>query len=290
MLFIGVLAYKFKILTPEMNPKLSSLLLNIILPLFIISSFDIEYSKSILKNILIILIFGFIFHGFCYLLGLVIYKKYPKEVKNILIFALIFTNCGYVGFPILDKLYGQIGVVYGSLFLLPFNVFLWTVGVFLFQDDGFKQQKINKIIFNPGIIAAFIGIIIFIFSIQLPYFIKTSFYVVGQMTTPLSMIIIGGVISNIKFKNIFIQKYIYLNVLFRLVLIPLIVYLALKPFNVDYIVLGVCIILSGTPIAVTTPVFAEIYKKDVVLSSKLVFISTLFSIISIPLIVFLLSK
>lgn len=282
MIFVGVIANRLKILDEKTNSKLSSLLLNITLPLFIISSFDFKYSLSTLKNMLLILLFGFLFHIFCFVIGLFIYHKYPQEVKGILIFAILFTNCGYVGFPILEKFYGSIGIILGALFLIPFNVFLWTVGVLLFNNQKFK---LKNIFLNPGIIASIIGTIIFSFSIKLPIFIDSSFSTIGNMTTPLSMIIIGGVISQMKLKEIFINKYIYFNSFLRLIIVPLVVFLIMRLFKIDSVVFGVCVILSGMPAAVTTPIFAQRYHGDVNLATKLVFMSTLLAVLTIPLLI-----
>lgn len=284
MILIGIYASKIKIINSQVNFSLSKLLLNVTLPLFIISAFNYDLSTDILKNMLIILIFGFIIHPLCYLLGLLIYHKHPISSKSILIFALIFTNCGYMAYPILESIYGKIGIIYGSIFLAPFNIYLWTIGLSLFKSNETKH-KLSFI--NPGVIAVFIGFIIFIFSINLPYFIEQSINIVGGMTTPLSMLIIGGTISEMNFKEMFKAKSIYINSFIRLIVIPSIVFFTLKLFHIDKIVFGVCVLLISMPVAVTSPIFAKRYDGNTELASKSIFISTLLSIFTIPIIVLL---
>lgn len=108
------------------------------------------------------------------------------------------------------------------------------------------------------------------------------------MTTPLSMIIIGRIISEMKIKEIIKEKNIYSNSIIRLLIIPLLVFFILKIFIISNIVLGVCVLLAAMPVAVTTPIFAEKYNGDINLSSKAVVISTLLSVVTIPLLIIIL--
>ena len=283
MIFVGVYAGKIKILNETTNFALSRLLLNITLPFFIISSFNYQFSSDTLKNMLIILAFGIIIHPICYFVGLLIYRKYVSSTKSILVFSLIFTNCGYMAYPILESIYGKI---YGSIFLAPFNIYLWTIGILLFKKEKLQSKYL---ILNPGIIAVFIGVIIFSFSIKLPFFLDKSITVIGQMTTPLSMIIIGGIISQMNVSQMLKNKLIYINSIIRLIVIPLLIFLILKIFDLDSTVYGICVLIVSMPVAVTLPIFAKRYDGDSQLASTSIFISTLISIITIPSFVLLLT-
>lgn len=281
MLLIGFIAGKLQYLNSQSNQSMSKILLNICLPLYIISAFNYSFSKDILFNLLIVFIFGILIHPICYFIGLLIYRNKEENKKNIYTFALMFSNCGYIGFPIIESIYGNIGIIYGSIFLAPYNIFLWTIGVAMFN----KQSSNKYSIFNPGVIAVFIGITLFIFQIELPYFLQKSITSVGSMTTPLSMLIIGGILSAIKIKEIFTNLSIYFLTFLRLIIIPILALLFLKLFKIDDVIIGICTLLVAMPVAVTLPILTQRYNSDTQLASKTVVISTLLSIITIPLII-----
>lgn len=281
MIIIGVIAGKAKFINSQSSLSISKILLNICLPLYIISAFNYDFSKEIIINLLIVFIFGLLIHPLCYILGLLIFRNKEEAVKNIFTFALMFSNCGYIGFPIIESIYGNIGIIYGSIFLAPYNIFLWTIGISMFN----KQSSNKYSIFNPGVIAVFLGLTLFIFQIKLPYFLQKSVTTVGSMTTPLSMLIIGGILSQMKIKEIFSNGSIYFVSFIRLIIIPALVYLSLKLLNVDSILIGICVLLVAMPVAVTLPILTQRYNSDTELASKTVVISTFLSIITIPVII-----
>lgn len=283
MIFIGVCAGKAKFINNHISLALSKILLNICLPLYIISAFNYPLSTGIILNLGIIFIFGIIIHPLCYLFGMLLYKNKEKIKKDIFTFALMFSNCGYIGFPIIGSIYGDIGIIYGSIFLAPYNIFLWTIGVSMFN-----KKSSNKSILNAGVIAVVIGLTLYILQIQLPHFINNSISTVGSMTTPLSMLIIGGILSEMKLKEIFKIPSIYNVSLFRLIIIPLFVLGTLFLLKIDYTIIGVCVLLVAMPVAITLPVLTQRYDSDTKLASTTVIISTLFSIITIPIIVIIL--
>lgn len=286
IMLTGVYARKRNIIDDKLNKGLTSVLLNLTLPLNIIASFNVEFSKDLLFNIMTIFLFGALMHPISFFIGKLLFRNEKKEEKNILIFSAIFSNCGFMAFPILDSLYGKTGVLYGSIFLAPFNIYLWTLGVRLFSEDA-KTFKIRNII-NPGIVAVILGLIIFIFYIKLPFPVQRCFEIVGSMTTPLSMMITGVIIAELKISEIFSSMSIYKISFVRLVLIPILFAAILKLIGVAEVVYGICILISAMPVAAMSTVFAERFSGNSAFASKSVFITTIISLITIPLIAFFL--
>ena len=280
LILVGVYAKKKGIISNEINKGLSSLLLNITLPLYIITAFNLEYSPELLKNLLIIFSFGMIIHPLSYFIGKLAFCKCSGNKRDIMLFCCIFSNCGFMAFPILDGLYGKMGIFYGSVFLAPFNLYLWSIGVKLFNNNsiGLKLKKI----FNPGIVAIIIGLVIFIFSIPLPTAVKKTFESVGAMTTPISMIITGVILAEINFKTLYREKSLYYVSFIRLVVIPTFAIAMMFMLKVEPLIIGLCTLLSGMPTAAMASVFAEKYDKEKEYSSKVVFITTALSLITIP--------
>lgn len=287
IMLIGYIAKKRGTISKEFTGGLGVLLMDITLPSMIITSFNQSFSRQKMMSIFIVFICSFGIHLVSLILGKFLFKKYTESTKTILKFGLIFSNCGYMGFPILESIYGKEGVLYGSIYMILFNLFLWTVGVMLFSDKK-ELPEVKKIVNNPGIIAVFIGLIIFLFSIRLPDPLYNSIDMVGKMTTPLSMIVIGSMLADTDFKSIFTEGATYYGSILRLVVMPAIVLVVLKLFGFSGVMLGSLVISTAAPAAATTAVFAERFGGDEAFASKIIFISTLLSLITMPAIVLLL--
>jgi malate permease and related proteins len=284
VIIIGIIAKKKNYLSKEVNKGLSDILLNITLPLLVVSSFTAKYSKDMFINIGKVFIFSMLINIILIVLSKIIFSKFPKNERNILKFATVFSNCGFMGFPVLESLYGKTAVFYGSIFNITFNLFMFTYGIMLFTS---KKDIINfkRILINPVIICTGIGLLIFRFSIKLPIPIDKTINMVGSMTTPLSMLIIGAMLADINIKEAVLGYKVYLVSLLRLIIAPIITLLILKLLSVDGLILNVLVVIQSMPSAATAAVFTEKYGGDESLTSRCILMTTVFSIITIPLII-----
>lgn len=287
IVMVGFYTKKVSIINDEVSRKLSEFLLKISNPVLVISSFQFKFTQEMLHNVFIIFIFSMVIHAFSAILGKVLYHRYPDSEKKILKFVTIYSNCGYMGFPVLGSLYGQVGVLYASVYVAAFNIFVWTNGVMIFS--GKKDiQTIKKAFLNPGIISVVIGMLIFVFSVKLPYPVSKTLDMLGAMTVPLSMLIVGAVLANTDFRKMFSGFTLYYVTFVRLIFIPLVVLLALKLIGLSGVVLGTCVILVAMPAAAATTIFSEMYNGDSPFAARIVAFSTIVSLITIPLITMLL--
>ncbi|HEY5560386.1 MAG TPA: AEC family transporter [Clostridiaceae bacterium] len=288
IIIIGFVCRKKGILGGEINKGIADLLLYVTLPLLIISSFNFTFSRNMLYTAVVILVISFIIHFMSYIIGLVLFRKYPVGRKKVLQFMTIFSNCGYMGFPVLTSIFKEVGVFYGSMYNIPFTIFVWTIGVRIFQG---KEEKSNlkKVLINPGIIATIIGLIIFIFSIKMPAPLADAIKMVGSMTTPLSMLIIGSMLADADLKASIFDKTIYYATFVRIVLLPGLALGVLRLLGMRGIPLTVSVLMIGMPVAANTVIFSEKYGGDSVFASTLIFLTTLLSLATIPVII-LLSK
>jgi predicted permease len=289
VMLVGFFARKRKILTPVVSKGLTDLLLKIICPMAIYNSFRFTYSSSMLVSASQVLAFTIALNCFSILLGLALFNKYPVRTKQVLRFVTIFSNCGFIGYPILQIIYGKIGVFYGSIFNLGFNLFLWTVGVGIFTRR-WDRSALKEAFTNPNMIAIFLGLITFIFSIELPSSINSVLEMLGGMNTQISMMLVGAVLAEVKPKEMFSGFPIYYGTLVRLLFMPICALIATSFLNLEPIVRGVCVLLTATPAASITTVFTEKYNGDSLLASRVTAFSTLCSMITLPFFMFLLSK
>lgn len=286
IMIIGVVTAKLDIINEEVRKKLSDLLLYVTSPFLVITAFNFEFSLDMLKNAGIILAFSLVAHVGSIFLGMILFSKYPIDRQRVLKFIIVFSNCGFMGFPVLESMFGRIGVFYGSIYNLTFQVFVWTYGVILFTGNR-EETSIGKVLLNPGVASVIIGTLIFVFSLRIPKPIYQTLELVGGMTAPLSMLIVGALLSTMDFKSIFTGFEVYYGSLIRLIILPLISIGVLRLLGVERLLLQVSVLLVALPAAANTVLFTEKYNADSVLASRCVALSTILSIITIPLIMML---
>lgn len=288
IMIIGVYARKKNFINNETKKGITDLVVNITLPCMIIISFNQKLSIDLLRNAGIVLGIScaILFGSACF--SKILFNKYPDDVKSVLRYSTVFSNATFMGYPLLDGLYGEIGLFYGSIYLLPVRIFIWTFGVSLFTKVK-KKDYIKEILLNPGILAVFIGLGIASTPIEIPIMLGTTMRMVGSITTPLSMIIVGASIADIKAKGMFQEKIIWYNSIIRLIIMPLFSLVFFRALGVEDIMLAVIVLLTAMPTGAMTTILAGKYDANSNLASKCVFTSTMLSVITIPLIALLIT-
>ena len=289
IMIIGFFARKKRVLTPDLTKGFTSLLLNVTCPLTIFTAFQLEYSASMLVSAGQALVFTMVIHLFSIVISLFLYNKYPTEIKQVLRFSTIFSNCGFMGFPLLQSIYGKTGVFYGSIYVIGFHLFIWTVGVSIFTGHQ-DRAALKKVLTNPNIIAVFLGIITFLLPIKLPAAVNSALEMVAAMNTPLSMLLVGSVLTEVKLTEMFTGFPVYYGTFVRLLLMPFCALLITDLFGFSPLLQGACVLVTATPVASLTTAFTEKYNGDSLLASRLTLLSTLGAIITLPFIGFLLNK
>ncbi len=284
-MFVGIYAKKKNYINKEINDGLSKILLNITLPLLIISSFNTNFSKNMMINAEKIIIYGVIIHIVLIIFSKIVYFKLPQGKKGIAKFVTLFANSGFMGYPVLKGIYGSPGVFYCSILGIVINLFMFSYGIMVLKEEGGNTfRELKKIIFNPAIIATVIGILIFITGIKIPNVIGLTINSVGSMTSPLSMIIVGVMLGETNLKTAFSGKIVYILTFIRLILVPIIIFFVLKLLGAPNLIIEIIVLLEALPVASNTAVLSFQYGGDNTLAVKSIFVSTVFSIVTIPLI------
>lgn len=290
ILFIGFVAGKFKIMDSVGTKKLSEVLLFVTSPMLVLNSFFIEFSRERVINVLWIVGMG----GGMFLISIVlskfIYGRFNEKVEPVLRFTAIFSNCGYMGLPLLKALFGDDGVFYGSFYIVVFYIVLWSYGFMMFGGKGTKAQIAKKVLINPSLIAVYIGLIVFFLGIRIPAPVSAAVSAIGDMTMPISMLIIGGVISTAKISTVFNDVRVYLASVVRLILMPVIALFLVNIVGAPALPGAILITALAMPAATATTMFSEMFDKDAMFSSKCVTVSTLLSIITAPVLISLMVK
>ena len=282
IILVGVYAAKKRIITKEINKGLTNILLKITLPCLVVSSFIFDLSDELKDNIIRCFIYSPLVLIISIVISYILLIPIKGEKKIIIQFANVFSNCGFIGFPIVFSIYGNEGVIYASIFNLFFTAFLWTYGVILFNGK-LKREDIKKVLLNPAIVAVFIGLIIMIFGFDIPSVLSSTLDLVGNMTSPLSMIIVGVILGNAKIISYLKDKTIYYSAFLKLIIMPCILILISKLIKDTSLVIKTLIIVTAMPAAAMTSILAESFDKESEYSAVIVFITTLFSVITFPI-------
>ena len=282
ILVIGIICSRLKIVSKEGQESLSNLLLNLVLPCNIIASFSSHVeSDNMARNLVLALVISAIIQVLAVAFGGKLFKKFPKNEKDVMHYGLICSNSSFIGMPVAENIYGSLGDVYVSMFQLPIRITMWTSGLALFTKVD-RKSAIKTILVHPCIVSMAIGIIIMIFSPPLPGFVTSTIDYLSKCTIPLSMLIIGCILSECSIKEIFDRSAVYFSVI-RLVIVHMVIFVILKVLGVDDVLLGVSVIMSGMPAGSTTVILADKYDGDGHYASKVMFVSTLLSMLTIPL-------
>jgi predicted permease len=285
IILVGVYGSKKNIITPQINKGLTDILIKIALPFMIVSSFIFTYDDTIKTNVLKTFYLSLAAYAIMASISWLALLPVKNDKKTILHFANVFVNTGYVGFPVLYSIYGAEGVIYGSIFNMFFVVFLWTYGLVLFKGSLNKQEikkEILSVMLNPSILAVIIGIFIMISGIKLPAAIFSSIKSIGNITGPLSMFIIGNILSNVKIKNHFRDWTIYYGIALKLVAIPLIIYMFSMLLNDHSKAVNSVIVMTAMPASAMTSILAESFDKEKEFAAIIVSATTLLSLITVP--------
>lgn len=288
IMLVGVYGSKRNIITPEINKALINILIEIALPFMIFASFIFTYDETIKFNVLKTFIYSPLAYIIMAIVSFVLLIPINKDKKIILHFSNIFTNTGYIGFPILNAMYGPEAVIYGSVFNMFFVIFLWTYGIFLFTgsiDQNNLKKELLKILLNPSILAVILGILVMIFDILIPELLLITIKSVGNITGPLSMIIVGATLAKVKFKNSLKDWTIYYGMSTRLIIIPLVIYLVSILIGDRGIVSNAVIVMSAMPAASMTSILAENYEMKEDYAAIIVLLTTVSALFTIPFLV-----
>lgn len=284
MMSVGVICYKIGMITKSGSNTLSNVALFVVLPMVVFTSFQIEYNDKILREILLSFVLGILAHLVGMALAYLLVRGGDKEKRILERFHIIYPNCGFMGLPIAQAMYGEKGVIYITAFMCAQNVLIWSHGVSTMQG-GFKKESLLGILKAPVIIAMILGLVCFLFQIPLPDVLVDSAQTVGSMNTPLAMIVSGTAIAQSNIIKALTNIRLYYMVLVRLLVVPLVVVGLLSLIHVSKDLRIVTALGISAPTAAITTMFAVKYQKDVGYAAELFSFCTLLAIVSMPLIV-----
>ena len=287
LLVLGFVLFKCHIFDEYTNKKISALIVNVASPMLIISSIaGVEGSnKSIVFLMIgagILMYIGFI------ILGKIINRIFPFPKKDWPVYEcmVVFANTGFMGYPVLLDVFGQEAVFYASLIHMAFNFFVYTYAIMCLTKGDDSEFKLNfKQLLTPGIILIFVGIFIYLFDIQLPSVLMDTINSVGSLTAPLSTMMIGSSLAVYPIKDSFTDWRSYVFAFVRLMIVPFVTMIMCRLLHIDAYYANITIITNAMPVGSMVLMLATQYNANVKIVTKNIVVSTLLSVITIPIVV-----
>ena len=280
LMAVGILLSRRGFLSPQGTKDLGAILLRIIIPCVIVKSYITTYSRERLLELA--LSAGLALAAFILAMGIA-YLVYGKR-RRIENFASAFCNAGFIGIPLAQAVIGDEGVFYMAASVALLNLFQWTYGVYIMTDrrDSISAKTIAK---NPVVIAIVIGIALFLSRLPVPGIVTSTLGYIAGMNTPVAMILMGTYMAKLPWRKL-LDKRAYGCVLFRLVIIPAVVLLVFwaLPISNQNVALA-AYLAAATPVGANICVFAQQYDCDYEFSVVTVCLSTVLSIVTVPLMV-----
>ena len=298
MLFVimmtGYIGNKLGVLDDEGNRKYSSLVVNITAPALILASAsdsklggsktDALFVLAVAVGMYLFLIAASMFVRF--------FLRIPKKDEGVYRFMTVFGNNAFMGIPVVEAVFGN--VFYAALFNLPNNILIYSYGGYLLAPKSGDEEKKRaafswKNICNPGVISAVTALVMFLAGLRFPAAVTDTLNCVGAVTTPLSMLVIGSSLANMSLRKTFCNGRVYIFSFYKLIFLPVIIWLIGRCLITNFTVLGVLVIISAMPCAAVTVMLCNEYGNDANLAARYVFVSTVLSVLTIPILAFIMS-
>lgn len=279
-LAVGMYCVKVGLIDRDSKEKLVDIILRITLPCMIFNSFNKPLTPEVMKQTALILVVAVSISILSFLLGKVIYNKYPQKKKSILQYCTLVNNSGFLGMPMVSAVYGSEGLFAASIFIIPNRIFMWTAGLAMFTTADFRT-KCKNILLNPCIVTVFLGIARRMTGFPVPEFLDTAIANTGAVTTPLSMMVIGTMLIGVPWKKL-LEPSIFRLAFVRLIALPLVALFILNLIDAQPLLAGVSLILTGMPAGSTSALLAAKYGADEDYASRCIVTTTIMSLATIP--------
>ena len=286
IMFLGFWCGKKGVISDESSKTIAFIVVNIANPALILSASVNGDAVIKGKELLYTFLLAIVVFAVLILLSMMIPRVLRVDSEEIGIYKVmvIFSNIGFMGFPIISATFGASALLYASLFLFPFNILIYTYGIVVMKQNAAKERLNIGKIFNVGVIACIVSLIIYLLHIPMASFVKNTVSNLSGLTAPLSMLVIGQSMIYFKLKELFTDSKLLIFSFLKLLVIPILGTLLIKQFESNTMIVGVCMIMLATPVGSMTAMLAQQYDGNHELASKGVALTTVLSVVTIPIV------
>ena len=283
MIFVGVICYKTRLISDQGSKELSGLLMKVISPLILFMSFQREYEPEMLKTLLILFLVA---AGTCIVPIVLAHFLIPKSWKEYEIdrFSLTYANAGCMAIPIVSHVFGQEGLFYLSAYTTVVSFFSFTHGICLLTGGGgqIHAGQVFKNVCNPMILCIMAGFLCFVCRISLPERLGDALAGIGNMNTPVAMLLAGVTLAQTPFREVLLNRRIYWISFLKLLVIPAVLGTMIKFLPIPEDCKTIMMIACSTPVAIAVVSFSHQYEKNARYASALYAVMMILSVVTIP--------
>lgn len=281
IMIVGYVAYKKNLINDEGSKTITNILLYLCMPCIMINVFNIPFEVSKLNDLLTTGLITF----YVTMIGIIISKMIFRK-NGIEVFAASFSNAGFIGIPIISGILGDSYLFYITSYIIVTNIMSWSIGIYQITNDK-ENLKIKNVILNPAFIGVMIGLFLFVLQINLPGFMTESIRNIASLNTPLAMLLLGAYLSKNNILKVIKNKRAYFVCFIKLIVVPIVTINSLFFLsNSINDIVAVIIIAVSTPTASLTALLAQQFGGDYEYGAELISLSTVLSIITIPIVIF----
>ena len=281
LVLIGFLIRKQNIVETEGRKNMVDLCLYVTLPFNILNSFFVDWKWEMLISCGVILLLSVGYNAVSVFLSSVLFKKAPQDRKKTLRYGTIVSNGGFLGNPIIEGVYGTSGLFYASIFMIPVRIVMWSVGISVFLK-GKRENILKKVLTHPCIIAVYVGAILMGTGVVLPEFLMKTISGLSSCNTPLSMMLVGMMLAEMNPRGLIDRTMLFYTGV-RLIVIPGVVFLLTMFLDIDPLLRGIAVIIAGMPAPITTALLSAKYDGDETYATGMIFVTTIVSLITLPI-------
>ena len=291
LLVAGYVSRKVGIINDIASKNLSKLIVQLGQPMLIIGSLlSVEFTVDNLKQGLTIIGLGFFMHAILALLAFLFCLRIKDlDERKITEFSVIFANCGFIGFPILKSIFGDIGLFWGAFFLISFHLTLWTWGIAIYAR---KRPDIKltpkKVVLNFGTVPCLIGVLLYVIQaipgVVIPVFLKDFIGYLGDLCTPISMLVTGALLATRTPRQIFGNKNIYYLSAIKLLVMPLVILFVTHFLGVAPEMVMLLTVMAAMPSAAMVSMLSELHDINPGYASQSVGTTALLSTLTLPIV------
>lgn len=288
ILLIAVLCYRIGLVSQEGNRSISNLLLMVVNPCLIITVYQTDYDARLVKGLLLSFVAAFAAHFIGILIARFLISEKGNDNFAIDRFGAVYSNCGFIGIPLINSVLGSEGVFYLTAYMTVFNLLTWTHGLGLLEGS-FNLTRLKEGMRAPMVVATLAAAILFFAQIRLPDVLLDSMTYISDMNTPMAMMVAGFSVAQADLKKIFHDFRLYRVSFLKLFVFPLAVLLFLWIFPFDHTVAYTTLIAAACPTATTLTLMTIRFNRDYTYASEIFSLTTVLSIITIPIVTFIAS-
>ena len=284
MMLVGAWLKRREIIDENGKRCLSDLCINVVIPCNIFKSCLIELQPGIFKTCGLLLLSAVLLQALCLVLNRFLFNRYPDQQKKVLQYCTIVPMSGFLGNPIAEGLYSALGVLYTSIFLIPMRIIMWSVGTtyFVANEKMDRKKVLRNVLTHPCLVAIYLGLLCMATQVHLPRVLTETVRYIGNCNSALTMFIVGTILADVKLLTIVNRDTLLFGVL-RLALLPAAAFGLGRLLGLDTVSLGVSVLMTGMPAGATAAIFAARYDSDAAFATKCVVMTTLLSMLTLPL-------